>query len=174
MQKEKIVYIKKLMLLGVLFLTEQVLAEEVINPYAVNNGAIPSKKEYSGSFFKFKYDYPKKSPQTKEMPWTKVLNGKPLTKENTYQYIMELKKYVTNPMKIFVLKPQEWNQWFQNRWGNISQSKEKGSMALDYSTFLEAVFMNYAVANFTDNLNDKNIFSKYRTYRNFRNHYEEK
>ncbi|MDD2699091.1 MAG: hypothetical protein PHF17_09850 [Arcobacteraceae bacterium] len=46
----KIVY-KKLMLLGVLFLTEQVLAEEVINPYAVNSTGNTNDKSM---FLKYK------------------------------------------------------------------------------------------------------------------------
>ena len=38
----------------------------------------------------------------------------------------------------------EWNAWFTNRLGDQVQTNEVGAIALDYSTFLEMVLMNYA------------------------------
>ncbi|WP_228135559.1 hypothetical protein [Halarcobacter anaerophilus] len=59
-----------------------------------------------------------------------------------------------------------WNQWFQNRWGNIPQSEEKDVIALDYSTFLEQVLMNYAADYSHDNnLKNYSIFEKWRKFK---------
>lgn len=133
---------KKMTLLILLALTTNLCAqEEVINPFATNNGAIPPKSEYDGTFFQFKYNYPSKYVQPKKMPWTTVLDGKPLTNKNAYQYIMELKKYVSNPMKTFVLEPQKWNKdsqkgWYSMLWAgeNVQKTGWEGREAI-YGTY---------------------------------------
>jgi hypothetical protein len=87
-----------------------------INPFAINNGEIPTKKEYKGKLFKFNYNYPKKYIEPKNTPWSKVLKNKPLTKENAYEYIMALKKYIEPSIKTFVLDQQKWNKSSQEGW----------------------------------------------------------
>ena len=39
-----------------------------INPFAINNGEIPTKSEYSGSLFKFNYNYPKEYKKPENTP----------------------------------------------------------------------------------------------------------
>jgi len=62
------------------------LQAETVDPFAVNNGVIPSASEYKGPLFKFSYNYPTMYAQPKETPWGKVLKGKPLTKANAHAY----------------------------------------------------------------------------------------
>lgn len=134
--------LKKLMLLVLLTVTPILYAQdESVDPFAANNGAIPPKSEYSGPLFKFKYDYPTKYVKPKHMPWTKVLNGKPLTSKNAYRYIMELKKYVSNPMKTFVTQPKKWNKssqkgWYSMLWAgqSVKQTNWEGRDAI-YGTY---------------------------------------
>lgn len=71
-------------------------------------------------------------------------------------------KHDKMPWKMYTPGSSEWNEWFQNRWGDVPQSKNKDAIALDYSTFLEAVLMNYA-ATLSDN--NQKLFEKYRKYR---------
>lgn len=110
-------YKLKIALLVILVVTALTHAKDTkIDPFAVNNGAIPTKKEYSGPLFKFKYDYPSKYEKPKSMPWRKVLHGKPLTKDNAYEYVMALKKYIADPMKTFLMEPKKWNKSSQKGW----------------------------------------------------------
>lgn len=126
-----------------LFFAAAVLSaqESQIDPFAVNNGAIPAKSEYNGPLFKFNYNYPTHYVKPKHMPWTRILKGKPLTQENAYRYIMELKKHVSNPMKTFVLEPQKWNEepqkgWYSMVWAgqNIEPTGWEGREAI-YGTY---------------------------------------
>jgi len=95
-----------------------------VNPFAINNGAIPKEDVYSGPLFKFNYNYP--TTYTKpSMPWRVVLNGKPLSKDNAYKYVMELKKHVQNPMRTFVTKPKEWNNSSQKNWYSMLWAGEE-------------------------------------------------
>lgn len=115
--------------------------EITINPFAVNNGCIPSKQEYDGPLFKFPHNYPTKLETSQLFPWQKVLKGKPLTKENAYEYVMALKKYVTNPLKTFVLEPKKWNEssqqgWYSMLWAgeNVDKTGWEGREAI-YGTY---------------------------------------
>ena len=131
----------KLSIVGVLGFVSLLNGLDIkVDPFAINNGAIPSEQEYKGSFFKFNYDYPLTyiKPET---PWTNVLNGKPLTKKNSYQYIMALKAHVGKSMKTFVNEPQKWNQssqkgWYSMLWAgeNIKKTAWEGRDAI-YGTY---------------------------------------
>jgi hypothetical protein len=117
--------------LSLLFLSSVVtlLAQDSnINPFAVNNGAIPSKNEYSGSLFKFNYNYPKEYKKPINTPWSKVLNNKPLTKQNAYDYIIALKKYIEPSMKTFVLNQNKWNNSSQKGWYSMLWAGEDVSL----------------------------------------------
>lgn len=66
---------------------------------------------------------------------------------------------------------KKWNEWFQNRLGDVPQSKELGVIALDYSTFLEQVLMNYAAYHSEkNNLNNDVYFEKWIEKKNSRKH----
>lgn len=99
-----------------------------IDPFAINNGEIPTKSEYSGSLFKFNYNYPKEYKKPENTPWSKVLNNKPLTKENAYDYIMALKKYVEPSMKTFILDQNTWNNSSQEGWYSMLWAGEDVSL----------------------------------------------
>ena len=90
-----------------------------VDPFAVNDGLIPLKSEYNGTFFKFNHHYPKTYHETKNTPWNKVLKGKPLTKENAHAYVMALKAHVKKSLKDFLVNPQQWNESKQIGWHSM-------------------------------------------------------
>lgn len=104
------------------------------------------------------------------MPWHKVLNGKPLNKDKAHDYIMALKEHVSKSVRPFILAPKKWNEWFQNRDGSETQSNKKEAIALDYSTFLEAVLMNYTAATLVESKQNNDMLLKYKMYRQNRQH----
>ena len=91
-------------------------------------------------------------------PWTKVLKGKSLTKQNAHAYIEALKNHVGKDMRTFVTKPKEWNNqnnpnWYGMLWAgdNVKLSGWEGRDAiagtytgqiLPASTFLAQVILN--------------------------------
>lgn len=92
-------------------------AEDIsIDPYAVNNGAIPSPSEYNDTLFTFHYQYPTTYKKPDEMPWKEVLHGKPLTTENALAYVLALKKHVKKTLKSFLDDPKKWNKSSQKGW----------------------------------------------------------
>jgi hypothetical protein len=114
-----------------------------VNPFAVNNGNIPTPKEYNGPLYKLNHNYPTSLGPVKDTtaPWTKVLNGKPLSKKNAHDYIEALKKYVSKDMRTFVTKPKQWNKqinpnWYGMVWAgdNVELSGWEGRDAI-YGTY---------------------------------------
>lgn len=103
-------------IMGFLLCGTALLHAETVDPFAVNNGVIPSASEYKGPLFKFHYDYPTSYVAPKETPWGKVLKGKPLTKENAHAYVMALKSYVKGPLHDFLADPKKWNESKQTGW----------------------------------------------------------
>lgn len=87
-----------------------------INPFAVNDGNIPDASEYDGPLFRFNYQYPSRIQEPLEMPWREVLDGMPLSKANAHDYVLALKQFVEDPMRIFVTQPEVWNQHPQTGW----------------------------------------------------------
>ncbi|MEA2029298.1 MAG: hypothetical protein U9N49_10040, partial [Campylobacterota bacterium] len=66
-------------------------------------------------------------------------------------FLYPAKEYKSKPWKMYTSGSKEWNEWFQNRWGDVPQ--RKGTIALDYSTFLSGVLMNYEAATSTKEQN---------------------
>lgn len=83
-------------------------------------------------------------------------------------FLYPAKDYKTSPWKMYTPGSSEWNEWFQNRAGDVAQ--KKGAIALDYSTFLDAVLMNYAAENMPDSKITKDMFLKWKAYRSFSKH----
>ena len=83
------------LLIGVTFLWHTIYAQEKpVNPFATNDGLIPSSKEYHGSLFQFNYDYPTNYYPPQSTPWSDVLKGQPLTKKNaTKDMFLKWKTY---------------------------------------------------------------------------------
>ncbi|MDD2801259.1 MAG: hypothetical protein PHE96_07365 [Methylococcales bacterium] len=110
-----------------------------IDPYAINDGQIPSKAEYNGPLWRVNHDYSQTTAQS-ERPWTKVLNGKPLNKDNAQAYIEALKQAVAKDMRVMVTKPKEWNStdhnWYSMLWAGeaIEKSGWEGREAI-YGTY---------------------------------------
>lgn len=100
------------------------LISKDINPFAINNGEIPTKIEYSGTLWKFNYNYPLvyKEPL---MPWRDIIKGKSLTKDNAYAYIMSLKKHIAPSIKNFLLNPEKWNKSSQRGWYSMLWAGEE-------------------------------------------------
>ncbi|WP_404319510.1 hypothetical protein [Malaciobacter canalis] len=109
MTKNGISILTSVLLINVMFAKD-------IDPFAVNNGNIPTKSEYSKELFKFNYNYPSEYKKPLNRPWFKVTNNKPLTKKNAYDYIMALKQYVAPSMKTFIINQNKWNKSSQKGW----------------------------------------------------------
>jgi len=99
----------------------------IINPFAVNNGNIPSQSEYNEPLYRLNYDYPTsvQSLTDTSAPWTKVLKGKALTKQNAHAYIKALKKHVGKDMRTLITNQKQWNQqdnpsWYGMLWAGDS------------------------------------------------------
>jgi len=56
---------------------------------------------------------------------------------------------LSSPWNMYTPGSIKWNEWFQNRPGTEPQNKSSGVIALDYSTFLTEVLMNYAAVQST-------------------------
>lgn len=100
----------------VLMASLSVTALADVNPFAVNDGLIPDASAYQGPLFRFNYDYPSAVPEPVDMPWRQVLQGEPLSKAKAHDYVLVLKQFVEDPMRIFVTQPQVWNQHPQTGW----------------------------------------------------------
>lgn len=87
---------------------------------------------------------------------------------NTFLY--PAKSYKNKPWKMYIPGSTAWNEWFQDRAGDVPQSHAKGAIGLDYSTFLEAVLMNYAAATTEETELSKDMFLKWKAYRTFSGH----
>jgi len=98
-----------------------------VNPFAINNGNLPSQKEYGGPLFQFNYDYPTTYKRPINMPWHKVLNGKPLNKDKAHDYIMALKEHVSKSVRPFILAPKKWNATSQKGWYSMLWAGEEVS-----------------------------------------------
>jgi len=134
-----------------------------IDPYAVNDGAIPSSSEYSGTLFTFHHQYPATYKKTDDMPWRKVLQGKALTKENALAYVLALKKHVKKTLKSFLDDPQKWNRssqkgWYSMLWAGdaVEQTGWEGRDAI-YGTY-------------TGQIMAKEVYKKYGLTVDIRNH----
>lgn len=152
----------KILLLG--FMAIQLgNAQEIVDPFAVNNGEIPSEKEYSGPLFKFKYDYPSEYIEPKDKTWLKVLKGEPLSKENAYEYIMALKNYIKDPMKTFLTEPEKWNKSSQEGWYSMLWAGEE--VASTAWEGREAIYGTY-----TGQIIAKGVYANYGLKTDIRNH----
>lgn len=83
-------------------------------------------------------------------------------------FLYPAKDYKTSPWKMYTPGSSEWNEWFQNRAGDVAQ--KKGAIGLDYSTFLDAVLINYTAENMPKNKINKDMFLKWKAYRSFYKH----
>lgn len=145
------------------FILPFTLNAQEVDPFAVNNGVIPSKKVYDGTFFKFDYDYPKKYIKPAKMPWVEVLKGKPLTKQNAHEYILALKKHVSKSMRVFITDPQEWNRSAQTGWYSMLWAGEEIEKS-DWEG-REAIYGTY-----TGQIMDKDVYKKSGLSVHIRNH----
>lgn len=153
-----------LMGMNILLITTVLMGEQkVVDPFAVNDGFIPSASEYSGTLYTLHTHYPKTYEKTIPMPWRDVLKGKPLTKENAHEYVLALKKYVKKSAKDFLDNPEQWNQssqkgWYGMLWAGDSVEKTgwEGRDAI-YGTY-------------TGQIMAKEVYSKYGLNVDIRNH----
>ena len=157
---------KLLCLLSGVILTVNIVSAEgknPVDPYAVNNGLIPLKSEYNGTFFKFNYDYPKSYTVDKHTPWNKILKGKPLTKENAHAYVMALKTHVKKSLHDFLANPQQWNKSKQTGWYSMLWAGE----AVEKTGWegRDAIYGTY-----TGQIMAKKVYEKYGLTVDIRNH----
>ena len=137
--------------------------ENVVDPFAINNGNIPSQKEYNGSFFKFNYDYPTNYIKPKSMPWQERLKGKPLTKDKAHEYVLALKKHISASVKDFVIDPEKWNNSSQKGWYSMLWAGEEVP-----KTGWEGRDSIYGT--YTGQIMSKEVYSKFGLKVNIRNH----
>lgn len=137
--------------------------EKKVDPFAVNDGLIPLKSEYNGNFFKFNYNYPKTYKEVNNTPWSKVLKGKPLTKDNAYAYVMALKAHVKKSLYDFLADPQKWNKSAQTGWYSMLWAGE--SVAKTGWEGRDAIYGTY-----TGQIMAKEVYKKSGLTVNIRNH----
>lgn len=121
-------YKKGLLLLWCIASNVLLAQEKPLDPFAANNGNIPPTSDYRGALFQFNYNYPKTYTPPSKTLWQKVLDCKPITKENTHAYMMALKKYVKPTLDKFLSDPKGWNKSEQTGWYSMlwaGQSIEK-------------------------------------------------
>jgi len=105
------------LLLHALFLTIIVSAQDYkANAFAINNGVLPLKSDYSGTLFQFHHNYPTEYIKAISTPWSDVLKGRPLSKKNAHAYVLALKKHVKKSLKSFLDNPEKWNSSRQRGW----------------------------------------------------------
>ena len=91
------------------------------NPFANNDGQVPSKSTYSGPLFQLSHDYPTTlKPPPANPPWIAALKGQPIGKGNAVAYVNALKAYVTPAMKQLIFDYANWNAakagWYNEPW----------------------------------------------------------
>ena len=109
----------KILFITIFLISSACVQASAVDPFAVNNGVIPSSAEYNATLFKFNYNYPKIYIKPQNTPWSKVLQGKSLTKENAHAYVMALKEHVRKTMESFLTDPKKWNNSAQKGWHSM-------------------------------------------------------
>jgi hypothetical protein len=94
-------------------------AQSGLDPFKVSNYTLPAS--YTGPRFVLNHDYPKTRPQPPvDPPWSKVSQGKPLTRDNALAYVEALKEYVAPSMRKLVLDYPKWDPakegWYSMPW----------------------------------------------------------
>jgi len=113
-----------------------------VNPFADNNGQVPSPSEYSGPLFKLNHKYPSQAP-VPAMPWRAAINNGVITTQNAGAYAQALKDAVGNDMRVLIEDYAHWNAaqrgWYNEPW--LGTQREAihgmyvGSSSLDTSLF---------------------------------------
>ena len=126
----------------------------ILEPFAENNGEYPPDSIFNGPFFKANYNYPAIVPQ-RSYPWEEVLEGKPLTKSNAAAYVMAVKQYIADDMRIMIDQPEKWIgssnklNWYNQAWSAQSYPRNKGwgtgweGLETVYGTMTGQVINNY-------------------------------
>lgn len=92
-------------------------------PFAPNNGLIPT--DYDGPIFQANYNYPTSIPP-RNYPWEIVTQGQPISKSTAADYIMAVRDYIADDMRIMINEPDQWlvsenkNNWYNMGWSGQS------------------------------------------------------
>jgi hypothetical protein len=91
------------------------------NPFADNNGQIPTHAQYSGPLFQLSHSYPTvQPPPVNNPPWIAALKGKPIGKDNALAYVQALKDYIADDMKTLLYNYPAWDAqtagWYNEPW----------------------------------------------------------
>jgi len=104
--------------LGCSFLALHALAAPV-NPYADNNGQVPSSSQYQGPLFKLSHNYPSQAP-VPAMPWRTAINNGVINTQNAGAYAQALKAAVSKDMRVLIEDYAHWNAqqrgWYNEPW----------------------------------------------------------
>jgi hypothetical protein len=90
------------------------------NPFASSSTAPPAG--YKGPLFQLSYHYPTSAPPPPigGFPWTKTLNGQPISQKNAAAYVAALKAYITPNIKTLLYDYARWNPaqagWYNQPW----------------------------------------------------------
>lgn len=93
-----------------------------LDPFAPNNGVYPPDSVYSGPFFKANYNYPTELPQGRQYPWENILQGKAMSTKNAEAYIMAVRSYIEEDMRLMIDNPKTWldspnrQNWYNMTW----------------------------------------------------------
>lgn len=98
------------------------------DPFADNNGSVPSSAQYNGTIFKLRHDYPQSiSPVATAFPWQQAIGNADISPSNAAAYVNSLKQYVTSDMKMLLTDYSSWNSskatWYSEPWlGEIREA----------------------------------------------------
>lgn len=92
-----------------------------LEPFASNNGEVPSREEYDGPLFRLSFDYPRAAPpRLEDPPWRAAIDGEEITVENAHAYVLALKEHIAADMRTLILDYPRWDAdergWYNQPW----------------------------------------------------------
>src|SRR5689334_6433928 len=80
------------------------------DPFADNNGRVPSSTQYDGPLFKLRHDYSQSVPPAPtSYPWQQAIVSSAIAPSNAAAYVNALKQYVEPDMRTLLTNYSSWN-----------------------------------------------------------------
>ncbi len=104
------------------------VSQDSPEPFADNNGKIPTMEEYDGPLFELSHDYPEEMPPSPvNPPWQQSIGVGQLTVENAEVYVQALKDFIEEDMRVLIFDYPNWDAgargWYNQPWlGEIRES----------------------------------------------------
>lgn len=113
-----------------------------VNPYASNNGQVPTAAEYKGPLFALSHKYPTQVAPP-PMPWRAAIGNAPISVQNAPRYAQALKDAVARDMQTLLFNYDDWNAaqrgWYNEPWLGAQREAIHG-MYVGTSSFDPSLF----------------------------------